>query len=293
MLKMQKKLNRKYFLFMLPAIIMVVALRFFPIGNAFRLSLFNWNGYSQTMENIGIENFKALFQDEYFWKALKATLIYAFGITIVKNIVGLALALFVNQKFKGRGAVRAIIYLPIMISGFIMGQIMYYYFQYDGGIFNEILIKLGLEPVYWLETGASSIAVVLLTTSIIHVGSTMLTYLAGLQRIPNELKESCRLDGANKWKEFIHITLPLLNPSIITSVVLNLIASFKIYDIITALSGGGPDGGSSSLTQLISKYYFTQQRAGYACAIAVVFFVLIVVIAWPINKYLSSKKVEF
>lgn len=290
---MQKRLNRKYFLFILPAILMVVAFKFFPIGNAFRLCLFNWNGYSQDMEFIGFDNFKALINDQYFWKALKATLAYAFGITIVKNIVGLALGLFVNKEFKGRGAVRAIVYLPIMISGFIMGQIMYYFYQYDGGVFNELLQLIGLQPIYFMETGTRTIIVVILTTSILHIGSTMLTYLAGLQRIPNELKESCRLDGANTWREFIYITLPLLQPSIISSVVLNLIASFKIYDIIGAMGAGGPDGASSSLTQLISKYYFTQLRAGYASAIAVIFFLVIVIIAWPINKYLNSKKVEF
>ena len=290
---MQKKLNRKYFLFMIPAILMVVAFKFFPIGNAFRVCLFDWNGFSPDMEFVGLDNFKMLLKDQYFWKALKATLVYAFGITIVKNIIGLALALFVNQDFKGRGAVRAIVYLPIMISGFIIGQIMYYFYQYDGGIFNEILLKLGLEPIYFMQTGASSILVVLLTTSIIHVGSTMLTYLAGLQRIPTELKESCRLDGATTWREFIYITLPLLQPSIITSVVLNLIANFKIYDIISKLSGGGPDGASQSLTMLIANYYYNHRRAGYASAIAVVFFLVIIIIAVPINKYLNSKKVQY
>lgn len=290
---MQKKLNRKYFLFMIPAILMVVAFKFFPIGNAFRVCLYDWNGFSKDMEFVGLENFKMLLKDQYFWKALKATLVYAFGITIVKNIIGLALALFVNQDFKGRGAVRAIVYLPIMISGFIIGQIMYYFYQYDGGIFNEILLKLGLEPIYFMQTGASSILVVLLTTSIIHVGSTMLTYLAGLQRIPTELKESCRLDGATTWREFIYITLPLLQPSIITSVVLNLIANFKIYDIISKLSGGGPDGASQSLTMLIANYYYNHRRAGYASAIAVVFFLVIIIVAVPINKYLNSKKVQY
>lgn len=132
-----------------------------------------------------------------------------------------------------------------------------------------------------------------MTSSIIHVGSTMLTYLAGLQRIPHELRESARLDGANKWNEFWYITLPLLNPAIISSVILNLIVSFKIYDIITALSGGGPDGGSQSLTMLISKYYFGHNRAGYAAAMAMIFFFLVVIVTLPINKYLSSKKVQF
>jgi raffinose/stachyose/melibiose transport system permease protein len=290
---MQEKLNRKYFLFMMPAIIMVIVLRFFPIGNAFRMCLYDWNGYSQEMTFVGLENFVEIFKDDYLWKALINTLMYAFGITIVKNILGLVLALFVNIRFKGRDVVRAIIYLPIMISGFIMGRIMYYFYQYDGGIFNEIITVFGGEPIYWMETGLQAVLVIIMTSSIIHVGSTMLTYLAGLQRIPHELRESARLDGANKWNEFWYITLPLLNPAIISSVILNLIASFKIYDIITALSGGGPDGGSQSLTMLISKYYFGHNRAGYAAAMAMIFFFLVVIVTLPINKYLSSKKVQF
>ena len=289
---MRKKLDRKYFLFMVPAILIVVIFRFFPIANAFRMSVYDWNGFSQKMTFNGFANFKELFSDSYFWRALRNTLIYAFGITIVKNILGLALGLFVNMKFRFRGVVRAVVYLPHMISGFIMGQIMYYFFQYQGGIFNEIRGYFGQEPVYWMETDASALTVVLLTTSILHCGATMLTYLAGLQHIPNELKESARLDGANKWKEFFHITLPLLNPSIVTGVVLNLIASFKIYDIISALSKGGPDGGSQSLTMLISTYYYGYNRAGYAAAIAAVFFLVVVVISWPINVWLSSKKVQ-
>jgi raffinose/stachyose/melibiose transport system permease protein len=277
---------------MIPAILMVVLFRFFPIANAFRMSVFDWNGYSQEMTFNGLDNFKELFHDNYFWKALRNTLIYAFGITIVKNILGLGLALFANMKFPGRGVVRAVVYLPNMISGFIMGQIMYYFFQYQGGIFNEIGGYFGHEPIYWMATDASALVVVLLTTSILHCGATMLTYLAGLQHIPNELRESARLDGANTWNEFLHVTLPLLNPSIVTSVVLNLIGSFKIYDIISALSKGGPDGGSQSLTMLISSYYYGYNRAGYAAAIAAVFFLVVVVISWPINLWLSSKKVQ-
>ena len=290
---MQKKLDRKYFLFMLPAIIMVVGLRFFPIGNAFRMAFFNWNGFSQDMKFIGLDNFGEVLGDSYFWLALRNTLIYAFGITIVKHILALALAFFVNNKFRGRGIMRATIYLPAMISGFIMGQIMYYFYQYDGGIFNEILVSMGLEPVYWMETGIGATIVVLLTSSFLHVGSTMLLYLAGMQNIPQELLESARLDGASKWKETLHVTIPLLQPSMITSVVLNLIGSFKIYDIISSLSGGGPDGGSTSLTLLISRYYFGYNRAGYAAAIAILFFFVIIIISVPVNKWLSSKKVEY
>lgn len=289
---MQKRLNRKYFMFMIPAIVLVAVFLFFPIFNAFRMSVYDWDGYSQEMPFSGLANFKELFRDEYFWIALRNTLIYGFGITVLRNILGLALALLCNMKFPGRGAVRAIVYLPHMISGFIMGRILFYFFEYRNGIFNEIGGYLGAEPVYWMKTAASSITVVLICSAVVHCGGTMLTYLAGLQHIPVELKESARIDGANTWKEFRYITLPLLQPSIVTNVILNLIGSLKIYDIISALSGGGPDGGSQSLTMLISSYYYGHGRAGYAAAIAVIFFIVIVMISWPLNIWLRSKKVD-
>ncbi len=277
---------------MVPAILIVAIFLFFPIGNAFRMSVFNWDGFSQDMDFTGLSNFKEILGDRYFWVALRNTFIYAFGITILKNILGLALALLCNMQFKCRGVVRAVVYLPNMISGFIMGLILSYYFQYQGGIFNEIGSYFGLSPVYWMETAASSVTIVLVCSSVIHCGATMLTYLAGLQHIPYELREAARLDGANTWQEFWHITLPLLNPSIVTGVVLNLIGGFKIYDIISSLSGGGPDGGSQSLTMLISGYYYGHDRAGYAAAIAAVFFLVVVAVAWPINIWLRSKRTE-
>ena len=221
------------------------------------------------------------------------TLIYGFGSTLLQNISGLAAALFLNKKFKGRNAVRVILYMPIMISGFIMGQILYFFIQADGGVFNEILTALGLPEVYWMETGLSSTIVITLANSWQYMGLCMLIYLAGLQNIPSMYKEAARLDGATHWQEFYRVTLPLLIPSITTAVVTNLIGGFKLFDQIVAMSNGGPNRKSMSLAFYISLLYFNDEKAGYASAVGIVTFLLILIITVPINAWLKKREVEY
>lgn len=264
-----------------------------PLVNAIRLSFFKWNGYSQNMKWVGIENYVKLFRDKLFWQTCLNTMIYGFGSTILQNVGGLLAALFVNKKFKGRNAVRVIVYMPIMISAFIMGQILYYFVQYEGGIFNEILNLFGLPSVFWMETGFSSVIMMTLVNSWQYMGLCMIIYLAGLQNIPNMYKEAARLDGAGKLKEFFTVTLPLLIPSITTAVVTNLIGGFKLYDVIAAMSSGGPNRKSMSLSYFIQVLYFNDEKAGYASAIGIVTFILIMFISLPINAWLRKKEVEY
>ena len=206
-----------------------------PLVNAVRISFFKWNGYSQNMRWYGLKNFVNLFTDNLFWRATLNTMIYGFGSTFFQNVCGLAAALFLNNKFKGRNGVRVILYMPIMISAFIMGQILYYFVQAEGGVFNELLGIIGISPIYWMKTGLSSTLMIMLANSWQYMGLCMIIYLAGLQNIPSMYKEAARLDGAGKMKEFIYVTLPLLIPSITTAVVTNLIGGFKLFDAIVAV----------------------------------------------------------
>ena len=264
-----------------------------PFINAIRLSFFKWNGYSQSMKFIGVENFTSLLQDKVFWRTLVNTLIYGFGSTLLQNIAGLAAALFVNRKFRGKNALRVILYMPIMISAFLMGEIIYYFVQYDGGVFNELLGYLGIAPVYWMKNGWTATIMITLVNSWQYMGLCMIIYLAGLQNIPMMYKEAARLDGAGKWKEFTSVTLPLLIPSITTAVVTNLIGGFKMYDVIVSMSGGGPNRQSMSLSYYISLLYFNDEKAGYASAIGLVTFLIIMLITLPVNVYLKKKEVEY
>lgn len=288
-----KRKMRAYRCLVIPALLLMLAFIATPLVNAIRLSFFKWNGYSQNMHWIGFQNFKTLFTDGFFWSAFWNTMLYGFGSTVLQNIGGLLAAIFLNLQFRGRNFVRMVLYMPIMISGFIMGQILYFFVQYDGGVFNELLGALGIGAVYWMKTGFSSAVMMTLINSWQYMGICMLIYLAGLQNIPAMYREAARIDGTNSFKEFFHITLPLLMPSITTAVVLNLIGGFKLYDVIAAMTQGGPNRASMSLSYYISVLYFNDEKAGYASAIGIVTFFVIMLIYLPVNAFFRKREVEY
>ena len=288
-----KKRKWIYLSLTIPALALMILFIAAPLVNAVRISFFKWNGYSQNMRWYGLKNFVNLFTDNLFWRATLNTMIYGFGSTFFQNVCGLAAALFLNNKFKGRNGVRVILYMPIMISAFIMGQILYYFVQAEGGVFNELLGIIGISPIYWMKTGLSSTLMIMRANSWQYMGLCMIIYLAGLQNIPSMYKEAARLDGAGKMKEFIYVTLPLLIPSITTAVVTNLIGGFKLFDAIVAMSNGGPNRKSMSLSFYISQLYFNDEKAGYASAVGIMTFFIIMIIALPVNAYLRKKEVEY
>ena len=264
-----------------------------PLGNALRVSFFKWNGYSQKMKFIGLKNYRSLFSDKVFWRSTVNTFIYGFGSTLLQNIMGLSAAIFVNKEFKGRNFVRLILYMPIMISGVIMGAIQYYIFNYENGVLNNILNLFGVGNIYWMETGPRAVMIITLINSWQAMGFCMLIYLAGLQNIPKMYQEAALLDGATKRQIFFKVKLPLLMPAVTTAVITNLIGGFKLYDIIVTLTNGGPNRKSLSLSYYISLLYFSDEKAGYSSAVGIALFVIIFLVAVPINHYLRSREVEY
>ncbi len=279
-------------LFYIPAIILFCGFVVYPFLQGIRLSFMNWNGYSQNMKFVGLKNYIRLFQDANVKTAFVNTLIYGVVSTIIQNILGLAYALFLNIKFKGRTVVRTIIYMPVMIAPLIMGYIMYFFFQYDGGAINDILIWLGKEPVDLLVNSNAAISIIVIVNSLQFVGVAMVIYLAGLQNVPAMYYEAAMLDGANFWERFRHVTLPLLMPAISSSTILNLIGGLKLFDLVMALTSGGPGFSTHSLSTLVTNQYFSAQSAGYASAIGIISFVLIMVISNVVTKYFDKKEID-
>ena len=187
---------------------------------------------------------------------------------------------------------RAIIYMPVIISMFIMGRIQNYMFSYDNGVFNDIIALLGCEPIYWLQNGWAGVVIITVVNSILHCGSCMLIYLAGLQNVPKTYIEAAAIDGATPRQSFLKVTLPTLIPSITTCVVTSLIGGMKLYEIVIGLTDGGPNRSSMSLSQYIQLLYFEDEKAGYAAAVGLFMFFLIMVLAMPVNKYLRSKEIQ-
>ena len=290
---MEKKRKRILLSLSIPAFLLIVIFMIVPLGNALRVSFFKWNGYSQKMKFIGLKNYRSLFSDKVFWRSTVNTFIYGFGSTLLQNIMGLSAAIFVNKEFKGRNFVRLILYMPIMISGVIMGAIQYYIFNYENGVLNNILNLFGVGNIYWMETGPRAVMIITLINSWQAMGFCMLIYLAGLQNIPKMYQEAALLDGATKRQIFFKVKLPLLMPAVTTAVITNLIGGFKLYDIIVTLTNGGPNRKSLSLSYYISLLYFSDETAGYSSAVGIALFVIIFLVAVPINHYLRSREVEY
>lgn len=279
-------------LFYVPALVLFALFVIYPFFKGVYLSFTNWNGYSRSFKMIGLKNYVNLFKDKNVHRAFANTLVYGVGSTVIQNALGVLLAVFLNKKFRGRSLVRTVIYLPVMIAPLIMGYVMYFFFNYNRGAINDVLKLFGAAPVDWLASGNRAVFILTLVNSFQFVGISMVIYLAGLQNIPSMYYEAAEIDGIGVKQRFFYITLPLLIPAITSSVTLNLIGGLKLFDVISALTGGGPGYDTHSLSTLIHKYYFGGERAGYASAIGLVFFVFIMFVSNIVVKALQRRQVE-
>ena len=278
--------------FYIPALLLILFFVLWPLIEAFRISFTQWNGYSQDYKYIGLKNYLKLFKDSNFLIAFRNTIIYGFGSTLLQNLLGLAYAVFLNSRFKGHSVVRTFIYMPVMISSLIMGYIIYFFVQYNRGIFNEMIGIFGMAPIDWMASGTRGVIIITLMNSWQYVGIAMVIYMAGLLNIPQMYLEAAEIDGASPWQRFRHITFPLLLPSISSAVVLNLIGGLKLYDVIISLSGGGPGFSTHSLASYVSNQYFKAQNAGYSAAVGIFTFLFIMVVSNIFTNYFSKKEVD-
>lgn len=285
------KRNRRMNLLYVPALALVLIFVLVPLIRSIQTSFYNWNGYSPVKTFIGFQNYLDLMKDENFKMSFCNTVLYGFGSTILQNVIGLALALFLNTKFAGHKAVRTIVYLPVMISGLIMGYIMYFVVQNNGAI-NEILGWFGMEGADWMASGAVGRIFITLINSWQFCGICMVLYMAGLQNISRMYYEAAAIDGAKPFECFRYITLPLLIPAMSSAFIINLIGGLKLYDVVVSLSGGGPGFETSSLSFYIDNRYFKAEKAGYASAVGVIMFIFILICSMLLNKYFRKKEVE-
>lgn len=286
--RQKKRMN----LFYIPALLLMALFVVYPFSEAVKLSFMQWNGYSQNKVFVGLQNYGKLFTDNNFHTALKNTLFYGFGSAFLQNVLGLSFAIFLNGRFKGHSIVRTVIYLPVMISGLIMGYIISFFVQYRSGVFNEVLGWFQCAPVDWMADGRRGVWIVTLINSWQYAGISMIIYIAGLQNIPKSFYEAASIDGAGKWALFKNITLPLIVPAMSTAVIQNIIGSLKLYDVIVSLSEGGPGFSTHSLSTYISNQYFKAQNAGYSAAVGIFTFVFIFFVSVFFTKYFTKKEVE-
>lgn len=229
---------------------------------------------------IGLENFTRILDDPEVMSSLGNTAFLAVGFLVLTNLIGLLFALALNRSLKTRYILRTVLFLPVVLSAISVSYIFKYIFTFDGPI-NAFLGAIGQTDMQkvWLAEPQSALIAILIVAVWQNVGIAMVIYLAGLALVPHELEEAAALDGASTFKRFVHITLPMIQPAVAINLTLSLTSGLKIFDQVIAMTNGGPFGATDTLATVIYRNTFQFMNYGYGAAIALVFTVLILVLA--------------
>ena len=263
--------------FSVPALALYLVLFISPVILNFGYSLTNWNAIKLTGETakyIGMRNFQKIFQDPELTAIIVRTIWFAFVTTIFKNIFGLLLALVLNEGFRSKEALRAVYFLPSMLSPLIIGLIFGSLLMTNGFV-NQLLTAVGLEPLTrpWLTTAFTALGSTMMVDIWKQVGFNMVIYLAGLQLIDKTYYEAADLDGATYFDKLHYITLPRMIPSVIINLLLNMSQGLKTFDIVYVLTNGGPNGATELINTQVYKQ-FGQKLYGMSSAYGVIMFVI-------------------
>ena len=287
----QKKRQRVAYLFLIPAMVLFLLFVAYPVLNTLKTSLYSLRiqTLSQGGKFVGFQNFIKLAQD----KTMLTSLVFTVGFTVVsvilETVLGMACALIMNRTFKGQGVVRALILIPWCIPPIVSGLMWSYMFSESFGVINQALKAIGLSPVMWV-TGVKGAFSSMIIADVWKTSPYMsLLLLSGLKTVPGDIYEAASIDGAGKIQQFFFITLPVIKPVVLVSVMFRTIQSFRIYDLVKVLTDGGPNNVTQSLTMYTMKQYFTFGDLGYGAALAVLTFAVSLMIAMFFYDGMKSK----
>jgi raffinose/stachyose/melibiose transport system permease protein len=273
--------------FFIPAGVFYVVLFLVPTVASFYFALTRWTLFE--VEFIGFDNFVRFFQEPQLVTGFVNTFIYAFLTSGAKVVLGLLLGVFLSSQIIARGFLRATIFFPVLVSTIGVGILFEVLMDPFDGPINESLAAIGIQGPAWLTDPSLALISVALVDIWKGVGLATLIYIAGMVAIPQEYYEAAKVDGAGAWNNFRHITLPLLRPATVTVVLLSLIGGLRSFDLIWAMTGGGPGFTSDVLASVIFKQY----QAGFfglSTAGNVVLFVVVAAIIFPLSWWLNRKE---
>ena len=280
------------YLFILLAMIGLFVFRLGPIVFAISMAFTDWSPFGSP-SFIGLDNFIDLFTSPDFWRILFNTLLFS-GIFVPSIVIfSLLLAVLLNQGLKGTTIFRVMYFAPVVTSTVAVGIVWKWIFSSDVGAVNFILRSIGISnPPSWLSDGKYALMIVAFVFAWKRVGYYMIIYLAGLQDIPKTFVEAAMIDGANKFKIFRYITLPLITPTMFFVMIMSLIDSFRNFEIIYTMTRGGPGIASTTLSYYVFQNAFELFQMGYASSIAVMLLLIVGTITF-LNFLYRSKWVKY
>lgn len=265
------------YLFLLPALAGLLVFLAYPFGFGLWLTTRKWNVLSPPTPN-GFQHYLTLVKDPIFWKSLGNTAYFAVGYVGLATILGLLLAVLLNQRIRGKTVYRTIIYLPVVAATAATAVVWRQIYNTDFGLLNMALRAIGVHGPSWLGNERLAMPSIIFMTVWKGVGFNVILFLAGLQAIPQDYHEAAMVDGAGRWQRFRHITAPLLSPTTFFVVVIGLINSWQVFSQVFIMTKGGPGYATHTIVYLIYAYGFNWFKMGYAAAMAYVLFAIIFVL---------------
>lgn len=286
---LQRRINRNAYFFLLPAMLTLAVFLFIPLIQVIYYSFTDFDMLTQP-QWVGLKNYTELFQDDLFWKSLSLSFTYLL-VTPILIVFSIALAIVVNRSLLGVNLFRALYFIPVVISAVAIGMIFDFVFA-DQGLINGLLRSLNIidTPIGFLTNPSLVLPSIMAVTIWRGLGYYMVMFLAGLQSIPEELYEAAAIDGANRFQQHIHVTVPMLRPVITFVAIISSIAALRAFDEIFILTNGTGGLLDSALTTMFYLYRqaFVFLNIGYAAAMAVIFTIITMVLSLLNLRFLEG-----
>lgn len=277
-------------LFVLPALIFITMFLIIPVVLAFLYSFEHYNMLKPTQkEFIGLQNYIEILKNPAFYKSLKNTVYFAGIVVPLQTAVALALAMLVNTKLKTSKLARICFFSPVITSMVVVAILWTFLYNKDSGLINSLLNSLGIPSQPFLLSEKQSMNSIILMSIWQAAGYQMMIFLAGLQDVSTELYEAASIDGANFWDKFINVTLPGIKHVSSFVILITTIQAFKLFTQPYIMTGGGPSESTKTLAYMIYEQGFQYRNVGYSCAIAVIFFFVILMVSGIIKKIFMNE----
>lgn len=274
------------YLFVAPQVLGILALVVVPLIAVVWFSLHDWNVLANTFVFDGAANYERMLTDTGLHNSLVASGWFSLGLVVLNISLAMVLALLLNQRLRGTTAFRVMFFSPVVVSLVAWTIVWGFLLQADGGI-NGFLAVFGIEGPNWLRNGTTAMISVIVVQLFKNVGLNMILFLAALQGVPVEIQEAARLDGANAWRRFWAIVVPLISPTILMVSIITVVGSLEVFAQIDVLTQGGPGHSTRVLVYYLYQQAFQFNEFGYASAVAVLLFVIVLaltLIQWQTRK---------
>jgi len=278
------------YLFIAPMVLLATVLTIIPILLSGVISFTDWNFIAglDSIQFIGLENYVKMFDDDEFLRSLTNNLLLMLVIP-VSLFIALILAVLINNATYFKDVFKVIYFMPFISSFVAVAVLWRVLFHPTSGPINSFLMSIGISnPPAWLADPSFSLISVMIIMIWAGIGFEMIIFMAGLQNISRDLYEAAEIDGANKVRQFFSLTIPLLTPTIFFLLITGIVGSFKVFDLIMILTGGGPAGSTSVIVYYLYKVAFIQLKSGYASAIGIMLLIIILIIT--IIQWIGQKK---